>query len=72
MERDTGAVVSRLGALGVAGCGFEKGPGTEDRDGGLWKVGRGRIEGRLVMGKEYRLLGERWLCESVSGFASCL
>jgi len=37
MKRDTGAVVSRLGALGVAGCGFEMAPGTEDRDGGLWE-----------------------------------
>ena len=41
MERDTGAVVSRLGALDVAGWGFEKGPGTEDRDGGLWEGDEG-------------------------------
>lgn len=41
MARDTGAVVSCLGALGVAGCGFEKGPETEDRDDGLWKMGEG-------------------------------
>ena len=39
-------MVSRLVALDVAGCGFEKGPGTEDRDGGLWKgeEGGGRRE----------------------------
>ena len=55
MERDTGAVVSRLGALDVAGWGFEKGPGTEDRDGGLWKR---EDEVDLVTGDEYRLL---WL-----------
>jgi len=27
--------------LDVAGYGFEKGPGTEDRDGGLWEGGEG-------------------------------